>query len=240
MKQDFAVKSTVDEIRARFDQEVARFSNLETGQQTTIDAPVCLDLITRAAQLVNPAARSLLDVGCGAGNYSLKMLSRLPGLDCSLLDLSGPMLAKAQERVRAATTGTVATWQGDIRDLDFPPGHFDIILAGAVFHHLRTEEEWEAVFSKLYRILKPGGSLWISDLVEQETAPLNELFREKYSEYLEQLGGMAYKDHVLAYIGREDTPRSLTFQLNLLQQAGFKQVEVLHKNLCFAAFGGIK
>jgi tRNA (cmo5U34)-methyltransferase len=240
MKQHFTAKSTTEEIRARFDQDVARFSNLETGQQTTVDAPLCLDLITRAAQLVNPAARSLLDIGCGAGNYSLKMLSRLPNLDCTLLDLSGPMLAKAQERVSAATTATVATCQGDIRNLDLPPGHFDIILAGAVFHHLRTADEWDAVFRKLYRILKPGGSLWISDLVEQETTPLNDLFREKYSGYLEELGGIAYKDQVLAYIAREDSPRSLTFQMDLLRKVGFKHIEVLHKNLCFAAFGGIK
>jgi tRNA (cmo5U34)-methyltransferase len=30
------------------------------------------------------------------------------------------------------------------------------------------------------------------------------------------------------------------FQLDLLRQVGFQQVEILHKNSCFAAFGGIK
>jgi tRNA (cmo5U34)-methyltransferase len=240
MENTFAAKSTVEEIRQRFDQDVARFSNLETGQQTTVDAPLCLDLITRAARGVNPGARRLLDIGCGAGNYSLKMLDLVPGLDCTLLDLSGPMLAKARERVGAATTGQVTTLQGDIRDLDLPAGHFDIILAGAVFHHLRATEEWEAVFSKLYRALTPGGSLWISDLIDQETQPLRELFREQYSQYLGQLGGADFKDHVLAYIEREDSPRPLTFQLELLKQVGFQQVEVLHKHLCFAAFGAIK
>ncbi|MGI6419673.1 MAG: hypothetical protein ACOX1P_28900 [Thermoguttaceae bacterium] len=33
-------KSTVDEIRQRFDADVERFSNLETGQSATIDAPL--------------------------------------------------------------------------------------------------------------------------------------------------------------------------------------------------------
>jgi tRNA (cmo5U34)-methyltransferase len=240
MKQNMAPKSTVAEIRERFDQDVARFSNLETGQQTTLDAPLCLELITRAAALTNPAAASLLDIGCGAGTYSIKMLGLLPDLDCTLLDLSRPMLDKASERVGAATRGRVATFQGDIREVALPDAHFDIILAGAVFHHLRTTQEWEAVFSMLYRVLKPGGSVWISDLVEQDTPALNALFNEKYSDYLVALGGVAYKDQVLAYIGREDSPRSLTFQMDLLKQVGFQQVEVLHKNLCFAAFGGIK
>jgi tRNA (cmo5U34)-methyltransferase len=45
---------------------------------------------------------------------------------------------------------------------------------------------------------------------------------------------------VFAYVEREDTPRPLPFQLDLLRQAGFAQVEVLHKNVCFAAFGAVK
>ncbi len=39
------MKSSVDQIRSRFDQDVERFSNLETGQSATIDAPLSLELI---------------------------------------------------------------------------------------------------------------------------------------------------------------------------------------------------
>src|SRR5438477_8788386 len=84
-------KSTVAQIRQRFDGEVERFSNLQTGQSATIDAPLVLELITSAAAAVTPAARSVLDVGCGAGNYSIKLLEKLPGLHVTLVDLSAPM-----------------------------------------------------------------------------------------------------------------------------------------------------
>jgi len=36
-----------DEIRARFDKDVERFSNLETGQSATIDAPLAMELIAQ-------------------------------------------------------------------------------------------------------------------------------------------------------------------------------------------------
>ena len=49
-----------------------------------------------------------------------------------------------------------------------------------------------------------------------------------------------HRDQVFQYIEREDTPRSLTYQMRLLGQAGFQPVEVLHKHACFAAFGGVK
>ena len=45
---------------------------------------------------------------------------------------------------------------------------------------------------------------------------------------------------MFAYVEKEDTPRPLTFQLDLLREVGFAQVDVLHKNVCFAAFGAVK
>jgi len=65
-------KSRVEEIRQRFDADVERFSNSETGQSATVDAPLAMSLIAEVAAAVTPKATSVLDVGCGAGNYTLR------------------------------------------------------------------------------------------------------------------------------------------------------------------------
>jgi tRNA (cmo5U34)-methyltransferase len=234
------VKSTVEQIRARFDADVERFSNLSTGQSATVDAPLALELISCAAATVNPSAKHLLDIGCGAGNYSLKLLERLPGMNVMLVDLSRPMLDRAVERVRQATTGELSTAQADIRDLELGEARFDVIVAAAVFHHLRTDAEWRAVFSKCRAALKPGGSMWISDLVEHAVPEVETLMWARYGDYLVELKGTTYRDHVFAYIAQEDTPRSLLYQTDLLREVGFRGVEILHKNGCFAAFGAVK
>jgi tRNA (cmo5U34)-methyltransferase len=234
------MKSTVEQIRARFDRDVERFSQLETGQAATIDAPLVLDLISKAAAAVTPAARDVLDVGCGAGNYTLKLLERLPGLNAVLIDLSGPMLDRAKQRVSAQTQGTVRIVQEDIRSADLGEGKFDVILAAAVLHHLREENEWESVFSKFFRTLRPGGSLWISDLIEHSLSGVEKMMRDRYGQYLTALKGEAYREQVFAYVEQEDTPRPLMFQLDLLRKSGFREVEILHKNSVFAAFGGVK
>ena len=108
-------KSTVEEIKARFDQDVERFSNLETAQQAVIDAPIMLELI-----------------------------------------------------------------------------------------------------SKLAVSVKPDGN------------------------HLEPIGGTDYRNKVFDYIEKEDSPRSLSYQMELLKKVGFETVDVLHKNSCFATFVGIK
>lgn len=234
------MKSTVEQIRERFDNDVERFSNLETGQSATMDAPLTLELIATVAAATNPAATALLDIGCGAGNYSLKLLRHLPGLDVTLVDLSRPMLDRAIERVRPATSGDVRAVQADVRELDLGEARFDVVVAAAVFHHLREDEEWTSVFRKCHAALRPGGSMWISDFVAHDSDAVQAAMWRRYGAYLEQLRGPEYRDHVFAYVEQEDTPRSVGYQMELLRVVGFRHVELLHKNGCFAAFGGVK
>jgi tRNA (cmo5U34)-methyltransferase len=234
-------KSTPEEIRRRFDQDVERFSNLETGQSATVDAPLGLELIAGAATAVNPAATALLDIGCGAGNYTLKLMENLALESVTLIDLSGPMLDRATHRIAAAQRGVAITaLQTDIREAALPPESFDIAVAAASLHHLRTPGEWQRVFDAIHRSLKPNGSFWIWDLVLHEPPAVQELMWRRYGEYLTGLKGPAYRDQVFAYVEAEDTPRPLAWQLDRLRDAGFRSVEVLHKNVCFAAFGAIK
>ena len=82
--------------------------------------------------------------------------------------------------------------------------------------------------------------MWITDLVTQETPQVHAMMWERYGAYLAELGGEAYRDNVFAYIDLEDSPRPVTYQLDLLRSVGFSAVELLHKNACFAAFGAIK
>jgi tRNA (cmo5U34)-methyltransferase len=240
-----STKSTPEQIRRRFDNDVERFSNLETGQSATVDAPLVLELISEAAAATTPHAKAVLDVGCGAGNYTLKLLQRLPDLDVTLIDLSRPMLDRAVRRVGAATRGAITPLQGDVRALPLQDAGFDVILAAAVLHHLRGDDEWEAAFTKFHHCLRPGGSVWISDLVQHTDPAIGAMMWRRYGEYLSALkgGGPAgdvYRGSVFAYIEQEDTPRPLMYQLDLLRRCGFEKVEVLHKNGCFAAFGAVK
>ena len=233
-------KSTIEEIRERFDNDVERFSNIETGQLSTIDAKISLELITEASKRIVPNAENLLDIGCGAGNYSIMMLSKIADLNCTLVDLSKPMLEKAYERVSQKTNNKVELFHGDIREVPLKESHYDIILAGAVLHHLRDDHDWETTFSKIYKLLKPGGCLMISDLITQDTEILNNYTWDRYGDYLEELGGKEYRSKVLDYVAKEDSPRSMNYQLDLMKKVGFQSVEILHKNMCFGAFGGIR
>lgn len=244
---DYERYSSTQEIRERFDNDVERFSSLETGQAAAMDSPLCTRLIAQAAALLCPSdstAISVLDVGCGAGNYTLTFLQEMQvrgrgtsDVNVTLLDLSHPMLDRAAQRVGERICKTPMAMQGDLRDIVLGEKQFDVILAAAVLHHLRDEQQWGDCFAKLFASLKPGGSLWVYDMVTFDEPVLDMLMRQQYMDYLETLGGVEYRQKVCAYIQKEDTPRSLAFQMRCMTQAGFESAVVLHANAVFAAFG---
>ncbi len=234
------IKSSPDSIRRNFDQQVERFSNIETGQTTAIDSPLCMELVARSAALLNPEAKRVMDLGCGGGNYAVKVTSLLPDVDCTLIDLSANMLAKAEERVAANISGKVLAIQGDYRDIDLGENCFDVITAGTTLHHLREDQEWKSVFAKVFKALKPGGTFWINDIVISETDEINQMM---LGGWLSILRKQVSPEEVEMYMDRyesEDTPRTLSYQLDLMKQVGFSETIVLHKHFNFAAFGGRK
>ncbi|MGB2691393.1 MAG: methyltransferase domain-containing protein [Thermodesulfobacteriota bacterium] len=240
MKRSLNKKSSVEEIKERFDNDVERFSNLETGQQAVVDAPIMLELISELAASVKPDARNILDIGSGAGNNTISILREIKGVNCDLVDISLPMLEKAKERISKEQGGEVRIFHGDFRDVALPNSHYDLIVAAAVLHHLRDDADWENCFLKIYNLLNTGGAFFISDMVHHQHSAIHNAMWDRYGEHLESVGGHDYRDKVFEYIEVEDSPRSLSYQLELMKKVGFTTVDVLHKNSCFAAFVGIK
>lgn len=235
-------KSSIEEIEQRFDADVERFSNLESSQANTIDAVLNMELITDGIQRLYPNLENLLDIGCGAGNYAVKTIMKTHNqVNVDLVDLSQPMLDRAKLRVEEVSDGRVQIYKGDFRSVSLEENKYDVIIATAVLHHLRDDADWEKSLKKIYSLLKPGGSLWVFDLVEQNSPALQEfMYKERYGDFLVDLKDKTYQEHVFAYIEKEDSPKPLLFQLKMMEQVGFKDVDILHKNLCFSSFLGFK
>ncbi|MDR1478076.1 MAG: class I SAM-dependent methyltransferase [Planctomycetaceae bacterium] len=240
MNYDYKNKITIDELRNQFDGEVERFSNEQTGQVSSVDAPLILSIFEKSISQMYPDAKRLLDIGCGAGNFSLRITRKLPQLKLTLLDLSCPMLQKAKERLEAENFVVEEIIQADISKAELSENKFDIVVAAASLHHLRTKQDWRNVFGRIYRSLISGGSFWISDLIKHENETIELLQKERYAEYLRDSRDPNYQQHVFENIDRSDTPETLSFLINVLESSGFRQIDIIHKNMVFAAITAVK
>lgn len=226
-------KDSLEKLRERFDNDVDRFSDEEKGQQTIVDAALVLSMVENGIQSMNPDAKDLCDIGCGGGNFSVRISRKLQDIAVTLVDLSQPMLDRAAERLAAQNTKVKSAIQADIRDVLFEPESFDIVVASASLHHLRTRSDWKAVFSKVCQSLRPGGSFWICDIIKHENDAIETLQRERYANFLIELKDLEFQQRIFEMIQEADTPETIDFQIRMLHEVGFRNVDLVHKNMLF-------
>lgn len=105
----------------------------------------------------------ILEVGVGTG-ISLPSYSK----DCKIsgIDISAPMLRKAEERVtELGLTNVEGLWVMDAEHLSFPDNSFDVIVAQYV---ITTVPNPEATLDEFVRVLKPGGEIILVSRVGAE------------------------------------------------------------------------
>jgi trans-aconitate 2-methyltransferase len=95
----------------------------------------------------------VLDVGCGTGLLTAKLLERLPNGRALAIDQSANMVRTAREYLAPRFGRRVAIAQADASALPFR-GIADAIFSTATFHWVLDHDR---LFASLFTALKPGG-----------------------------------------------------------------------------------
>ena len=102
----------------------------------------------------------VLDIGCGTGYFSRRVVVAV-GPDGTVvgIDPSEQMLDYARRHAPAGCSFRAA----GAEDLPFDEASFDLIVSSLAFHHIPTEHRGAAV-QEMFRVLRPGGRLFIADV----------------------------------------------------------------------------
>lgn len=111
----------------------------------------------------------LLDLGCGKGVDVFKAAREMHGTGKAVgIDRLPEMIERAQviaEKRGFANAGFVLS---DIDDIELPDNTFDVVISNCVINLL---EDKEKVYREIFRVLKPGGRVSISDIIQIKTLP---------------------------------------------------------------------
>ncbi|MEW6642453.1 MAG: methyltransferase domain-containing protein [Pseudomonadota bacterium] len=124
----------------------------------------------------------VLDVGVGTG---LSLSDYSPTTKLCGVDISEPMLRKAQERVRALNLTNVETLSVmDAKHLAFADNTFDAVVAQYV---ITAVPDPEATLDDFVRVLKPGGELILVNHIGAESGP-RRVFELGFAPLARRLG----------------------------------------------------
>jgi arsenite methyltransferase len=162
------------------------------GREDGVMAPVYLFHAAHICEVINPG-ETVVDLACGPATQ-LGMIARLnPETNFVGVDLSQPMLDKANAYINEQKLTNVKTAKGNITELSmFEDNSVDAVFSTMALHHLPDKNALKETFSAIRRILKPGGGVYLADFARLKSAKSINYFAYQYADRQPELFTLDY------------------------------------------------
>ena len=201
-------------------EEMSRFFENRVGgydehMRGTIEGASAFYAYTAARLPQQPGAK-VLDLGCGTGLELEEYFALNPAAEVTGIDLCRPML----DALEAKFPGKKL----DLRcesyfDADLAPETFDAAVSVESLHHFPAEKKL-GLYRKLHAALKDGGQFILTDYFA-ESEELEKEYFEDYAALVREQG----LDRGSFY--HYDTPLTVEHEMQVLKEAGFRDVRIL-------------
>lgn len=164
-------------------KEAVDYDSMDHG---TVNRVFVDDLLTSAestgftpALTADAAETRVLDVGTGTGQIPIEFCRRPVNATVWAIDLAVEMLQLAEKNIReAGLHGRVLLEHIDAKELPYSDGEFDVVMSNSIIHHI---PEPSICIGEMLRVLRPGGLLFVRDLLRPESAGAVEDLVEAYA-----------------------------------------------------------
>ena len=163
---------------------------------------------------------TVLDVGSGGGIDAFLAAKKVsPKGKVIGVDMTEEMVQLAKENAERMKAENVEFRLGEIENLPVEDGIVDVIISNCV---INLSPDKDKVFTEVFRVLKPGGRILISDIVTQGELP--DEIRENLEMWAACIAGaLDEKDY-----------------LQKIRNVGFEKVEIVAKNDFMGMVSSIK
>jgi ubiquinone/menaquinone biosynthesis C-methylase UbiE len=136
---------------------------LFAGTAAAMRRTTALALLADSLQGHDQRKTSVLDLGCGTGNFAAEIMGNYPRLKLTALDMSPAYADEARSKLCAWRSAEVCTGAAEV--LPFPDASFDCVVSVYLFHELPPKVR-HAAFAEVARVLKPSGTFILADALQ--------------------------------------------------------------------------
>lgn len=162
---------------------------------------------------------TLLDLGCGTGLELTSIYQKFPNVKITGIDLSEDMMDRLRVKYADKDINLILA---DYFAYPLEAEKYDAALSFETLHHFKYLKK-QKIYEKLFKTIKRGGYYiecdYIACCLEEETICLEQYEFKRKENHI--------SDDVFVHI---DIPLTLEHQIQLMRNAGFREVHVLYEN----------
>lgn len=178
--------------------------------------------------------KKILELGCGSGLLSKRILKKYPNAEIHLIDLSAEILEECKSNLN--NPSNVKFIQSDFKDLNFELGSYDLICSSIAIHHLINDEK-KKLFIKIYEWLRTDGVFIYADQTRGATEEIYNKHIDRWKKASAELGANnAEWNEWMEHQNAHDYHVSFETQLLYLKEAGFSIRDIVWRNLLWTIY----
>lgn len=155
---------------------------------------------------------ALLDVGTGTAQIPIEFCRQSTRGNITAIDLADEMLKRAAFNLESAgVKDRVRLQKCDAKTLPFVDGSFAAVLSNSIIHHIPDPI---VTFREMIRVLKPGGLLFVRDLMRPESVDELEAIVEEHASEETDYSRQLFRQSLHAAL-TVDEVRSILTELEL-------------------------
>lgn len=184
------------------------------------------EMTERLLTYLPPDRARILELGCGTGNLTLRLLARYPEARIVGVDAAPEMVALTASRAGVAHfDGRCEAFE----DVVLEPAAFDLVTSCISLHHVADKA---ALYGRLFDALAPGGHLVFADQLRGGSERLQAINWSAWLDFC-RAGEPCTEDEIqglLDHAEAHDHYTPLVEHLRLLAAAGFVDLDCTWRN----------
>jgi len=186
------------------------------------------EMVERLTTYLPRKVRTVLELGCGTGNFSLRLAEVYPSAQITFVDAAEEMLETTAHRL-PGDHSRFRFLKARFEDLSPAIGTFELITSSISLHHVADKKP---LYATLYSRLEPACWLMFADQLRGGTEEIHEVNWREWLAFCRS-SGQCSPDEVqslLDHAGAHDHYTSLQDHFDLLRRSGFTTMDCVWRN----------